>query len=280
MGDLAVDTAVEAVGAGRFRCVLSRDWEIWGPMGGYVAAVALRAVGAHLGPDHPARPVAFSCHYLGVARFEAVDIAVVALREGRGASSYRVSITQGDRPILEALVWASASTDGLEHDETVAPAVPGPGALPSLRELLPPDAEPPFPFWENFDPKPVTFEVDWPPDGPREAIWQEWLRFLPTPTWDDPWVDGGRTLILVDLPSWPAAQRVHAWTNPPWMAPTLDLNVAFHRSTSDHEWLLCDGVAPVSTAGLFGWTGKVWSDAGQLLASGGGQCLYRPMPNA
>ena len=113
MGDLAVDTAVEAVGAGRFRCVLSRDWEIWGPMGGYVAAVALRAVGAHLGPDHPARPVAFSCHYLGVARFEAVDIAVVALREGRGASSYRVSITQGDRPILEALVWASASTDGL-----------------------------------------------------------------------------------------------------------------------------------------------------------------------
>ncbi len=42
MGDLARDTAVQG-GAGSYGAVLSRDWEIWGPMGGYVAAVALRA---------------------------------------------------------------------------------------------------------------------------------------------------------------------------------------------------------------------------------------------
>ena len=59
------------------------------------------------------------------------------------------------------------------------------------------------------------------------------------------------------------------------MAPTLDLNVAFHRSTSDQPWLLCDGAAPVSTGGLFGWTSEVWSPGGVLHASGGGQCLYR-----
>ena len=46
MGDLAADTAVTEVGEGRYTARLSRDWEIWGPMGGYVAATALRAAGA------------------------------------------------------------------------------------------------------------------------------------------------------------------------------------------------------------------------------------------
>src|SRR4029077_20273976 len=45
MGDLAVDTAVEGHD-GRYTARLSRDWEIWGPNGGYVAALALRAAGA------------------------------------------------------------------------------------------------------------------------------------------------------------------------------------------------------------------------------------------
>ena len=46
MGDLAIDTAVRARGDGLFEATLSADWEIWGPMGGYVAACALRAAGA------------------------------------------------------------------------------------------------------------------------------------------------------------------------------------------------------------------------------------------
>ena len=29
---------------------------------------------------------------------------------------------------------------------------------------------------------------------------------------------------------------------------------------------------------LFGWTARVWSPGGVLHASGGGQCLYRPLP--
>ena len=274
MGDLAEDTAVEALGDGRYRATLSADWEIWGPMGGYVAAVALRAAGAETGH---AQPAAFSCHYLGVARFEPVDVVVEPLRDGRAASSHRVSISQGDRPILGAMVWSVAETDGLEHDETVAPDVPGPDALPSIAELVPPDAQPPFPFWENFDAKPLHFEIDWPPDGPRPARWQEWLRFLPTSAFEDPWVDACRTVILVDLPSWPSAHRPHAWRQPPFIAPTLDLNVAFHRPTAGEEWLLCDGAAPLSTGGLFGWTARVWSPSGRLHASGGGQCLYRPV---
>jgi acyl-CoA thioesterase-2 len=275
MGDLRADTAVRACGDGRYEATLSADWEIWGPMGGYVAACALRAAGESA--VH-ARPVTFSCHYLSVARFGPIDLQVETRKSGRSAASQRVEVTQGDRKILDATVWSVGDAEGLEHDETQPPDVPGPDSLPSIEELLPPDAEPPFPFWRNFDARPIHFEADWPPSGPRPARWQEWLRFTPTATFDDVWVDAARSVILVDLPSWPSAHRPHAWTQPPYTAPTLDLNVAFHRPTADEDWLLCDGEAPLSTDGLFGWTGRVWSPGGRLHASGGGQCLYRRIP--
>ncbi len=54
VGDLALDTAGRRLGDGRFEATLSRDWEIWGPNGGDVAAVALRAAGAAAGPSRPA----------------------------------------------------------------------------------------------------------------------------------------------------------------------------------------------------------------------------------
>jgi hypothetical protein len=44
MGDFERDTRVEG-GGGRYRATLSEDWRIWGPNGGYLAAIALRAVG-------------------------------------------------------------------------------------------------------------------------------------------------------------------------------------------------------------------------------------------
>lgn len=268
MGDLGEDTALDQLGDGRYRVTLSQDWEIWGPMGGYVAACALRAAG------HVSRqpcPVSFSCQYLGVARFEPIDIQVETRREGRAATAQRVEVTQHGRPVLDAMVWSTSEGPGLEHDETVAPDVPSPDELPGL----PPGSLRPYRFWDNLESRPVHFEPTWPPDGPRPPLWQEWLRFVPTATFTDPWIDAARLLILVDLAGWPSAHRVHAWRQPAFVGPTLDLNVAFHQPALGDEWLLCDGSAPLSTRGLFGWTARIWSTEGRLLASGGGQCLYR-----
>jgi acyl-CoA thioesterase II len=225
-------------------------------------------------------PVAFSCHYFSAAKFAPVEIDVSTRKRGRSAMSQRVEISQDGRAILDAMVWSALENEGLEHDETEMPVVAGPELLPDIRELLPDDAEPPFPFWHNLDAKPIDFEVDWPPDGPRPALWREWLRFTPTASFDDPWIDACRSVILVDLPSWPSAHRPHAWTQPPFTAPTLDLNVAFHQPTRPHDWLLCEGTAPLSTRGLFGWTARIWSSGGDLHASGGGQCLYRRIATA
>jgi acyl-CoA thioesterase II len=277
VGDLDADTAVREIGEGRFEADLHADWEIWGPMGGYVAACALRAAGTASGQP---RPAAFSCHYLGVARFAPVELLVVPRRAGRNASSHRVEVTQEGRPILDAMVWgAGEGTEGLVHDETVPPEVPGPDQLATFEELAPGQPRATYPFWQNLQAKPIDFEPEWPPSGPRPARWREWLRFTPTATFDDPWVDAARSVILVDLPSWPSAHRPHAWSEPRFIAPSLDLHVSFQSPAIGEEWLLCDGEAPLSAEGLFAWRAQLWSPSGRLHASGGGQCLYRPLPD-
>lgn len=276
MGDLGADTAVSALGDGRYKATLSPDWRIWGPMGGYIASTALRAAGA----ESPfARPASFSCQYLGVAAFAEIDIEVTTLRSARTALCQRVTVTQEGKAMLEAQVWSVGAVDGLEHDVTTAPMVAHHRDLPTIEELLTDEeraAGPPFTFWSNFDSKPLAFSR-----GPRqegaEPVWQQWNRFKVPVAQDDPWLDGCRSLILIDIQSWPAAGRAHPWDSG-FIAPTLDLYVAFHEPHPESEWLLCDGAGPIARDGLMGWNGRLWSDQGKLVASGTGQMLCRRVP--
>jgi acyl-CoA thioesterase II len=278
VGDLAVDTAVQRVGDGRYTARLSQEWEIWGPMGGYLASVALRAAGD---ASPFGQPASFSCHYLGVASFDDVDISVTSLREARTAASHRVEVSQGGRPMLEATVWSVGEVEGLTHDVTHAPDAQPPGDVPDLVDRLTDEeleAGPPFAFWNNVEQKPLRFTRPWPPTEPLEPVWQCWCRFTPMPTFDDPWVDACRSVILVDVQSWPAAHLPHAYLQPPFYAPSLDLYVAFNDSRPQSQWLLTDGYAPNAQHGLMGWNGRLWAEDGALVASGGGQLLCRRLP--
>jgi acyl-CoA thioesterase-2 len=277
MGDFAVDTAVDGAN-GTYRATLSRDWEIWGPMGGYIATFALRAAAAESAFE---RPASFFCHYLGVAGFDdPIDLAVRKLRSGRTAESMQISITQGLRAILEATVWTVGEVDGLEHVLTAPPVVKGPDGLPNMGELFAddPDAGPPFPFWNNFEVRPIGFHREWPPTEPLDPVWQEWIRFIPTSTFDDPWVDAGRALVGIDIQSWPAASRPHVWKQPNVIAPSMDLYVAFHDAAPYDPWLLADGHSTWAAGGLMNWTGNLWASNRSLVASGMGQLLCRTVP--
>ena len=283
VGDFGEQTEVDRVGECRYRAALSADWEIWGPMGGYVAAVAARAAGAEA--VHP-RPVSFFCHFVGVARFAPVDLAVDVVRRGRSAETLRVSITQEGRQIMDATVAVAADNDGLEHGFATPPDVPAPQDLPTREELAATldEDRPSFPFWDNFDVRPIDWRRDWPPPGPEDPVVQQWLRFVPRSTFDDPWVDVGRYLLLCDLPSWPAAMRHHAWRwedgQPDWVAPSIDLYVALHQLVPDEPWLLMDGVAPIAGDGLLAGRSAVWTPDGRLVATGAGQCLFRRLPTS
>jgi len=278
MGDLAHDTAVEGAD-GHYIASLSPDWEIWGPNGGYVAAVALRAAGAH--SRHP-KPASLLCHFLEVADFEEVELRVETLRESRRAESMRVSMTQSGRRILEALVWAvDGGLSGLEHADAPAPAVPDPEDLAPIEHRLPvEDSRPRYSFFDNLEERPVNWIADWESRPAGVPVHHCWYRFRPPPIDADPWVDAGRLAILVDTFQWPAAMRGHAGGTVHHLAPSLDLACRFHRTgpAGAAEWLLVEGRSPVATEGLVGGIASVWDRQGSLLASGGQQMLCRPAP--
>ena len=273
MGSLDRDTRLEG-GDGRYRAQLSEDWRIWGPNGGYVAAIALRAAGM---TSRFARPVSFHCHFLGVGAFGPAAVRVERMREARTAESLRVVLEQNERAFLEAHVWTSAVRDGLAHDHAPAPDVAPPAALRPFEELMDESQRkhPRFPFWDNVEGRPTAWV---PPQEwtPRAPLLRNWYRFRPEARFDDPFLDAARALLLIDTLSWPAACQAHREEENPWMAPSLDLAARFHRAPPYGEWLLVEATADVAGEGVIGFHNRVWDETGRCIASGGGQLLCRP----
>src|SRR5262249_56520394 len=92
---VALDAATELEGAdGSYAAQLSDAWEIWGPSGGYLAALTLRAAGK-VARIH--RPVSYYCHFLSPPEFDRVELAVEGIKQGRRSESLAVRMTQGGR---------------------------------------------------------------------------------------------------------------------------------------------------------------------------------------
>ncbi len=284
MGALGEDTAVEPLDGeqGKFSHRLRRAWQVWGPNGGYIASVALRAAG--MSTPLP-RPASLSCVFLGMGSYDGgnVEIQVTSLRRSKKAEALRVAINQDGNALLEAHVWAIADgVSGLEHDVTTAPDVPSAEALKTFAELQPDDEG--HGFWRNFDGKPVEWipPEAWPPPAPVAPQVQQWMRFSPVATYpDDAWIDACRAVILLDTYQWPAAHRPHLHRGADeaaFIAPNMDQAVHFHRAAPDSEWLLIDARGPVADGGLMGCESRVWSEDGLLVASATSNLLCREVP--
>jgi len=266
--DLGADSAVSG-GDGRYAATLAEGWDIWGPQGGYVATVALRAAGAEA--SFP-RPATLACHYLRVASHGPVEIQVESLRKARRAESLRVTLTQSGERILEALVWTVAELTGIDHDAAKAPDVPAADDVQPW-DTRPGTSAPRFPFWQNLDVRPVVPEpYRWgTATEPRSVAWQ---RLHVRPPLEDPFVDAGRMLVAVDAAMYPAA--MFAYDAPfPYVAPSMDLVMSFHRAAPDAEWILADATSPLSERALVAGSASVWSADGRLLASAMQQMLQR-----
>ncbi len=278
LGDFEADTRVSGRD-GKYDACLVDDWAIWGPNGGYIASVALRAAGAE--SAFP-RPATFKCQFLAPGRFEPVDIAVRLLRRGRNAEALSVELRQGERLLLTALVWTVPDVDDdtprMEHDFAPMPDVPPVSELEESRVLTERWGGEQHAFWANFD----RWSPDWRPPEDRAArppTFRCWHRFAPRATFDCPFTDAARSLLLIDTNGWPAANGPYVEEHG-FMAPSLDVAVQFHRSARDSELLLCESEAPIATEGLVGTRGRVWDEGGRLLASGSAQLLVRPVPTA
>ena len=269
LSDFGIDSAV-AKQDGRYVASLAEGWEIWGPQGGFIAAVALRAAGA---ATSFRRPVSVACHYLRPGQVGRVDIRVESLRQSMRAESLRVTLLQNELSIVEALVWTAGELVGVDHSAAAAPVVPPPEELEPWETHLP-GGESPFPFWRNFDVHPVAPQ---PSEWTRatEARWLVWSRLRVRPPLDDPFVDAARMLLAADSAMYPAATFAHDAVFP-FIAPSLDLIMCFHLAGAESEWLLVDAVAPLADGALVAGKASIWSSDGRLLASAMQQMLQRP----
>ena len=269
MGDLAADTALEAVDGGVYRARISPEWELFSPAGGYVSALALRAATS---TSAFSRPVAYTCHYLNPARTGEAELRVTSLRSSRRAESLQVQLLQEDRTVLQALVWTSSGAPGVDHDTVEMPDAAPPEQCAPMEDLVP--DWPPWPFWKNIDYRPVLLPGQ-EPYVPGRAALRTWMRFRPQAAFAEPALAAARSLIVADVLVYPAASMAHPWPTPFW-ATSLDLAVTIHDPGLEDEWLLVHAEAPTAAAGLIGGRVTVWGRSGRELASSVQQMLQLP----
>lgn len=269
MGALQTDTAIVRDGE-RLTATLSRDWNIWGPNGGYVSAIALRAAGAVVPPDH--RPATISVQYVSPGAFEGADCQVAVVKKGRNAWLLNVALAQNGRTFLQAQVWTTNKADGPSLAEAVKPSAPAPAGLKNVAEHLGPErALTMSGFWSNIECRPLEF-IPWEDRQPGPATLREWHRFIGFMN-GDAFLDACRPLILIDTLIWPTHAR-GVGRPPDYVAPSLELTVWFHDRCGDGDWLFVDAAADFAAGGLIHGGARIWSEDGRLLATGGSNLLH------
>lgn len=266
MYSFATDTQPEKISENEFSASISSRWEIWGPNGGYLSAIALRAVGERCVGFYP---VSYSCHYLNVAEFATVTIQVTELKAGKTSRAYEAIMLQKGKCILKAWVWVASHGDGLQHN-----FMPVPRSWVPLKEM--PEHQPVwnYKFWDNFSIR--TLQPDF--DSTRKSnggIAPNWFKFEPEIALDDPFLNAARSVLLIDTLQWPAAVMAHDAGMISHVAPSLDLTVHFHDSTCQSQWLFCEATTKYAGQGLIAGAAAVWDVNGTILASGGSQSMCK-----
>lgn len=277
MGDFATATRVEGAD-GRYRAHLDPEWFAWGPFGGYLAALAIRAVGAASALPWPAT---FSGMFLAVGKAGPIDIRVDVIKRGKRAEALRATVAQEGTALFEASLWmVDRELTGLHHDHARMPEVPPLRGLRSYAELDD-NYDKWSAFWRYLEGRPVEwYHPDRrPPPNPR---WHTWLRMRSGALPDTPSMRAAAAAMWLDLPIWGAAALVHPWPLT-HIAPSLDLTVQFRSALYEQpearDWVLAEGFCPSASAGLVGGTGNLWDPGGCLLAVCTSQMLCRPNPN-
>ncbi len=259
MADLKSDTQPRKTGANTYAVDIAPAWKVWGPNGGYLSGLLLRAVGLH---TQKAMPISFAGQYLKAPDFGEAAVKVECVKDGKNASAYRARLLQDGDLQLHALIWAANAGRGPEH-QLVSP----PDHFIPLDEAGDRPPVGPMPFWDNLEIRQVKNSG---------GHYSHWYRFDPAFEIDDPYLDGVRSLILIDSMQWPA--RYYMSDEPPmYVGLSLDLYVQFHRFSPRSQWLFSNATARFAHQGTMSGRATVWDENGELLASGGSQSALRPV---
>lgn len=271
MGTLTQATDLSASGDG-FSVDLDPDWEGWGPAGGYLAAIALRAASGVV--PHGQRPVTLQAQFLSKAERGKARVDVKIGKPG-AASLVTVALSQSDRCFFQAQIWTTSRTAGPGSHRLVMPEAPPPEELSTLEEHFSDLGRSLVTFWSKLDCRPVEFRAPGGAPAQNDRL-QRWYRFredgVPATSFDR----AARAAILIDANIWAAHWRMLV-DEPDYAGPSLDLTVWFHDVSRCSDWLLLDAASPTAGDAIVHGTGRIWTADGRLVATGGGNCLVIPL---
>ncbi len=250
--DFEQATALSAVGDGTYACRLQPDWSVVGKTnGGYMVAIAARAVVAETGrPD----PVTMTAHFVTPGEGGDATVAVETIRSGRRSSTAAFRLTIDLRPVIAGI----ATTTDLTAACGVEAVRTGPPELPPVEDcikVLPGNPFPP-PLMEHVDirlhPDDAAFFVKGPSGRARM---RGWVR-LP----DDQPLDSIGLVFLSDVfpPTSFNAGFPVAWT------PTVELTTHV-RNLPAPGWLACSFSSRFATNGYLETDGEIWDTDGKLV---------------
>ena len=239
------DTALEGAD-GRWRAEVKEHWFVQrGPNGGFVAALATRALTELAGGDGRS-PRSLSLHYLAPPVAGELEVRGAVERAGRTTTFASVRLLQDGATVAYGLGCCSAWREGQpEWDELERPDVPRPGDLTTLEPL--PDQ---LPILSNYEMRPV---------GPPHV--GTWMRAAqPRPA--DP------ILLAALTDAWMPAAFMHM--EQPTFVPTIDLTIHWRAApgmpAGEHPWVLGLFTTRLGAGGTWEEDGELWSEDGVLLA--------------
>ena len=229
-----------------------------GPFGGYVAALALRAVGAEGGK---ALPLSLSGHFVNSGASGAVESTVEVLRTSSRLESSGVRVHQGARLLFSGHVWSGAPAEVVRSHRAV------PSSLAEAVASGAPSAG------EGGGVLGDAFESRWLPiDGFHAAAW---VRLRPTARFDDPWTDAARLLLPIDWLGVAAGVNPHREDGGLVVASTLELAASFFGHAHPSDWVLCAAASAAADGPWATTTVTVLSSEGLVQAVATLQLLLR-----
>jgi len=239
------DTALEGAD-GRWRARVSDHWFVQkGPNGGFVAALATRALTEVAGGDGHA-PRSLTLHYLAPPVEGELEVRAAVERAGRTTTFASIRVLQGGETVAYGLGCCSAWREGQpEWDELERPDVPPPSEIATMERF---EELPRFLF--NYEMRPL----------PPQHV-GGWMRAAqPRPA--DP------ILLAALTDAWVPAAFGHM--EQPTFVPTIDLTIHWRAApgvpAGDHPWVLGVFTSGLGAGGTWEEDGRLWSEDGVLLA--------------
>lgn len=236
-------------------------------VGGHIAGQAVVAA-SRTAPQRPPHSVHVYFLRAGDAR-RPVQMRVDRLRDGGALSTRRVTATQDDQVLLEALASFSEPIASVDCHHPM-PTVPPPETLPPVSEQLAAYAAEhdgwwvrPLPVERRYVDPPPRLAYDLPEPPARTRIW--WRTTAPVP--DDPVLNCALLTYVSGTATLEAAMVTRRTTPLHSFNALIDHALWFHRPADLTDWVLADQMSPSSVGGRGLATATMYNRTGELVCT-------------